>query len=91
MKAAKDARESWKRHSRLPGNAQKAHAEELEKVRARAEVTAIAMEKSYKKTSWLNPREKPGKKAAEARRQAEETARRMDMAADESAVRFSAV
>ena len=61
VKAAKDAREKLEAAQQAAEDAQKAHAEELEKVRAQAEVTAIAMEKATK-TSWLNPREKPGKK-----------------------------
>ena len=87
VKAAKDAREKLEAAQQAAEDAQKAHAEELEKVRAQAEVTAIAMEKSYKDKLAESER-KAWEEAAEARRQAEETARRMDMAADESAVRF---
>ena len=87
VKAAQDAREKLEAAQQAAEDAQKAHAEELEKVRAQAEVTAIAMEKSYKDKLAESER-KAWEEAAEARRQAEETARRMDMAADESAVRF---
>lgn len=87
VKAAKDAREKLEAAQQAAEDAEKAHAEELEKVKAQAEVTAIAMEKSYKDKLAESER-KAREEAAEARRQAEETARRMDMAADESAVRF---
>lgn len=87
VKAAKDAREKLEAAQQAAEDAQKAHAEELEKVRAQAEVTAIAMEKSYKDKLAESER-KAWEEAAEARRQAEETARRMDMEADESDVRF---
>lgn len=87
VKAAKDAREKLEAAQQAAKDVAKAHAEELEKVRAQAEVTAIAMEKSYK-DKLAEAEKKAREEAAEARHQAEETARRMDMSADESAVRF---
>lgn len=87
VKAAKDAREKLEAAQQAAEDAEKAHAEELEKVRAKAKVTAIAMEKSYK-DKMAEAEKKAREEAAEARRQAEETARRMNMAVDESAVRF---
>ena len=87
VKAAKDAREKLAEAQQAAEDAEKAHAEELEKVKRQAWEDARTAEDNYK-AKLAEVESKAQEEATAARRQAEETARRMDMAADESAVRF---
>lgn len=87
VKAAKDAREKLAEARQAAEDAEKAHAEELEKVKRQAWEDARTAEDNYK-AKLAEVESKAQEETTAARRQAEETARRMDMAADESAVRF---